>query len=59
DCEVLVVVALREPELGAVIEVPEGRYRNVLTGDERDLAGPTPAASLAEAHGLGLYERLS
>jgi (1->4)-alpha-D-glucan 1-alpha-D-glucosylmutase len=57
--EVLVVVALREPELGAVIEVPEGRYRNVLTGDERDLAGPTPAASLAEAHGLGLYERLS
>ncbi len=56
--EVLVVVALRDPELGEVLDVPEARYRNVLTGEERDLAGPTPAASLAEPHGLGLYERL-
>ena len=55
--EVLVVVALREPELGAVVDVPEGRYRNVLSGEEQDLAGPTPAASLAQPHGLGLYER--
>ena len=58
DGEVLVVVALREPEPGAVIDVPEGTYRNVLTGEERDLAGPTPAISLAEPRGLGLHDRL-
>jgi (1->4)-alpha-D-glucan 1-alpha-D-glucosylmutase len=58
EAEVLVVVALREPELGTVIDIPEGRYRNVLTGEEHDLAGATPALSLAEPHGFGLYERL-
>jgi (1->4)-alpha-D-glucan 1-alpha-D-glucosylmutase len=56
--EVLVVVALREPELGVLLDVSEGRYRNVLGGEEHDLAGPTPALSLAEPHGFGLYERV-
>jgi (1->4)-alpha-D-glucan 1-alpha-D-glucosylmutase len=59
DGDVLAVVALRAPELGAVIDVSEGRYRNVLTGAEQDLAGATPAVSLAEPLGFGLYERLS
>ncbi len=56
--EVLVVVALREPELGAVVDVPQGRYRNVLTDEELNLAGPTPAASLAQPQGFSLYERV-
>ena len=57
DAEVLVVVALREPELGATVEIAPGRYRDVLGGDERDLAGPTPAPSLTEPHGVALLER--
>ncbi len=56
--DVLVVVTLREPELGAVVEVPEGRWRNVLTHEELDLAGPTPALTLAEPHGFALFERV-
>jgi len=58
DAEVLVVVTPREPELGATIDVPEGRWLDVLTGNEQDLAGPTPALTLAEPSGFGLYERL-
>jgi (1->4)-alpha-D-glucan 1-alpha-D-glucosylmutase len=56
--DVLVVVALREPELGAVVEVPDGRWRDVLTDEEHDLAGPTPAVTLAEPHGFALFERV-
>jgi (1->4)-alpha-D-glucan 1-alpha-D-glucosylmutase len=59
DGEVLVVVALRDPELGATVDVPPGRYRDVLTENEQDLAGPTPAATLAATHGCALLERLS
>ncbi len=58
DAEILVVVTLREPELGATIDVPAGRWRNALTDEELDLAGPTPALSLAEPHGFALFERL-
>ncbi len=58
DGEILVVVAMREPELGATIDIPPGSYRNVLSGEEHALAGPTPALSLAEPHGLGLFERV-
>jgi (1->4)-alpha-D-glucan 1-alpha-D-glucosylmutase len=56
--EVLVVVTPREPELGATIDLTPGRYRDVLTGNEQELAGPTPALTLAEPHGLGLHELL-
>jgi len=57
--EVLVVVALRsEPELGATVELPAARYRDVLSGAEHDLAGPTPAPSLTQPHGFALLERV-
>ena len=42
----------------AAVDVPEGRYRNVLSGEEQDLAGPTPAASLAQPQGFSLYKRV-
>jgi maltooligosyltrehalose synthase len=58
DGELLVVVTPRAPELGVTIDLPEARYRDVLTHNEQDLAGPTPAASLAAPHGLVLLERL-
>ena len=58
DAEILVVVTPREPELGATVEIPAGRWRNVLSDEERELAGPTPALSLAEPHGFTLLERL-
>ena len=57
EAELLVVVAPREPELGATIDLPPARYRDVLTGNEQDLAGPTPARSLCEQHGFVLLER--
>jgi (1->4)-alpha-D-glucan 1-alpha-D-glucosylmutase len=56
--EILVVVTPREPELGVTIDLPQARYRDVLTHNEQDLAGPTPAASLAQPHGFVLLERL-
>ena len=58
DGEVLVVVALRAPELGATIDVPPGRWRDVLTDAERDLGGPAPVQTLAMAHGFALLERV-
>jgi (1->4)-alpha-D-glucan 1-alpha-D-glucosylmutase len=58
DASVLVVVTLRRAEVGATIEIPHGRWREVLTGEEHDLAGPTPAPTLAEPHGFALFERL-
>jgi (1->4)-alpha-D-glucan 1-alpha-D-glucosylmutase len=54
--EILVVVVLREPGPGAIVDIPAGRWRDVLSGDERVIAGPTPWSSAAEG-GLGLYER--
>jgi (1->4)-alpha-D-glucan 1-alpha-D-glucosylmutase len=57
DGEVLVVVALREGEPGAALEVPEGSYRDALTGEQRRLARLTPALSLTEPHGFALLER--
>ena len=56
--EVVVIVALRDPGLDATIDIPPGRYRNVLTADELDLAGPTPAGRVVDPHALALLERL-
>jgi (1->4)-alpha-D-glucan 1-alpha-D-glucosylmutase len=43
---------------GATVDVPTGRWRDVLGGEERDLAAATPVAPLVERYGMGLYERL-
>ena len=56
--EILVTVALREPELGVTIDVAPGRWRDVLADKPHDLAGPTPAPTLTAPHGVGLFERV-
>ena len=57
DGDVLVAVALRPPGEAASVDVPPGRYRDVLSGVEHDLGGPTPVGRLVEPHGLALLER--
>ncbi|MDX6708880.1 MAG: (1-_4)-alpha-D-glucan 1-alpha-D-glucosylmutase [Solirubrobacteraceae bacterium] len=57
DGDVLVAVALRPPGEAASVDVPPGRYRDVLSGVEHDLGGPTPVGRLVERHGLALLER--
>jgi (1->4)-alpha-D-glucan 1-alpha-D-glucosylmutase len=60
DTAVLVVVALRGTGsgAGATIDVPAGRYRDVVSGDEHELAGQVAVAELVPPHGLALLERL-
>ena len=58
DGEVLVAVALRPGAEAAPLDVAPGRYRDVLTGAEHDLAGATPVGRLVDRHGLALLERL-
>jgi (1->4)-alpha-D-glucan 1-alpha-D-glucosylmutase len=60
DAAVLVVVALRgaSAAASATIDVPEGRYRDVLGGHEHELAGQTQVGELVEPHGLALLERV-
>jgi (1->4)-alpha-D-glucan 1-alpha-D-glucosylmutase len=59
DDEVLVVVALRPAGEGATLDVPEGRYRDVLGDREHALAGgPVAVAELVAPHGLALLERV-
>jgi (1->4)-alpha-D-glucan 1-alpha-D-glucosylmutase len=55
--EVVVVVPLREAGLGAAVDVPPGRYRDVLSGRDHALAGATPAGRLVEGYGVALLER--
>jgi (1->4)-alpha-D-glucan 1-alpha-D-glucosylmutase len=57
DGDVLVAVALRPAGEAASVDVPPGRYRDVLSGVEHDLGGPTPLGALVEPHGLALLER--
>jgi (1->4)-alpha-D-glucan 1-alpha-D-glucosylmutase len=58
DGELLVAVALRPAAEAAPLDVAPGRYRDVLTGAEHDLAGATPVGRLVDRHGLALLERL-
>jgi hypothetical protein len=39
--------------------VPAGRYRDVLSADEHELAGRFAVGELVEPHGLVLLERVS
>jgi hypothetical protein len=51
-------VPLRGVTDGVPLDVPPGRYRDVLDGREHDLAGPVAVGRLVELHGLALLERL-
>jgi (1->4)-alpha-D-glucan 1-alpha-D-glucosylmutase len=61
DAEVLVVVPVRERG-DPVLELPaatDGRWREILGGEETDLAGPTALRSLPEGlRGMRLLERV-
>ena len=57
--DVLVVVATRPaPFEGAVTELPGGRWRDVLRGDERSFDGRESVSGLVNQHGLAVLERL-
>ncbi|MDX6683281.1 MAG: (1-_4)-alpha-D-glucan 1-alpha-D-glucosylmutase [Solirubrobacteraceae bacterium] len=58
EAEVLVVVLLREPGLGAAIDAPAGRWRDVLSGAEHDVDGATTVERLVGACGMALLERM-
>lgn len=56
--EVLVVVGVRKGAAEGAIAVPEGRWRDVLRGDERSFGGREPLAGLLGEFGVGVFERL-
>jgi (1->4)-alpha-D-glucan 1-alpha-D-glucosylmutase len=58
DGEVVVVVPLRGATGGVPLDVAPGRYREVLSGREHDLAGAVAVGRLVEPHGVALLERL-
>ena len=58
DGDALVVVPLRRSTGAALLDVPPGRYRDVLSGREHELAGSVPVGPLVEPHGLALLERV-
>ena len=57
DAAVVVVVALRGGAEGVTIDLPDGPYRDMLSGAERALGAGTPAQALVEPHWLALLER--
>jgi (1->4)-alpha-D-glucan 1-alpha-D-glucosylmutase len=59
DGEVLVVVAVRD-RLGetALADAPGGRWRDVLSGEQRSFDQREPARRLLDGHGIGVFERL-
>ena len=54
--EVLAVVPVRDWQ-GAPLHAPPGRWHDVLSGREQELAGPTPVDRLVGPLGLALLER--
>ncbi|HET6869511.1 MAG TPA: malto-oligosyltrehalose synthase [Solirubrobacteraceae bacterium] len=58
--DVLVVVGLRgTPEYeGTLTELPGGRWRDVLRGEERSFDGSDAVARLVGEHGVAVFERL-
>jgi (1->4)-alpha-D-glucan 1-alpha-D-glucosylmutase len=58
--EVLVVVGVRgAPDYeGTLSELPGGRWRDVLRGEERSFDGRDAVARLVGEHGVGVFERL-
>ena len=59
DDDVLVVVPVRPSPGDAMVDVPTGRWRDVLHGSgDHDLAGPVPAHDLVGPWGVALFERI-
>jgi (1->4)-alpha-D-glucan 1-alpha-D-glucosylmutase len=58
--DLLVVVGVRgAPNYeGTLTELPGGRWRDVLRGEERSWDGREPVARLIGEHGVGVFERL-
>ncbi len=57
DRAVLVVVVLRGAAGGVAIDVPAGRYRDVLGEAGRDVPATATVSELVDEHGLALLER--
>ncbi|HTX33189.1 MAG TPA: malto-oligosyltrehalose synthase [Solirubrobacteraceae bacterium] len=57
--DVLVVAALRSIPDDAPLALPGGRWRDVLSGEERSFSSPQPARRLIGERGLAIYERLA
>ena len=54
----LVVVALRKrPSRATLTDLPGGRWRDVLRGEERSFGGREPVADLVGEHGVAVFER--
>jgi (1->4)-alpha-D-glucan 1-alpha-D-glucosylmutase len=55
---VLVAVSVGGAQLAESIELPRGRWRDVLRGDERSFEGRTAVADVLDSLGLAVFERL-
>jgi (1->4)-alpha-D-glucan 1-alpha-D-glucosylmutase len=58
DDEVMVAVAVRGDVGDGTVEVPSGRWRDVLNGEERAFEGRARFADVLGEHGFGVFERL-
>jgi (1->4)-alpha-D-glucan 1-alpha-D-glucosylmutase len=59
--EVMVVVAVRDRGItgdATLADAPQGRWRDVLSGEERSFGARQPVADLVDGHGVGVFERL-
>ncbi len=57
--DLLVVVAVRAGTIDGVLEAPSGRWRNVLSGEERSFERRQPLAQLLDDRGLAIFERVA
>ena len=55
--EVMVAVALRDTASGEPVEVPAGRWHDVLSGQERHLSDSVPLNELVDRRGIAVLER--
>jgi (1->4)-alpha-D-glucan 1-alpha-D-glucosylmutase len=53
-----VAAVIRGDGTGSTLDLPEGRWRDVLGGGERRLGGEAPLGELIDDHGLALFERM-
>jgi (1->4)-alpha-D-glucan 1-alpha-D-glucosylmutase len=58
DGEVLVVVAARDDAASGVLAAPQGRWRDILRGEERSFNRRQPLADVLGDHGVAVFERL-
>jgi (1->4)-alpha-D-glucan 1-alpha-D-glucosylmutase len=56
--QVLVAALIRGDGADVTLELPGGRWRDVLGGGERRLGGEVPLGELIDDHGLALLERM-